>query len=110
MGDSRTATQTSDPVFVDHTPPVIERAEFTSRGDGRIELRVVARDPSGRLAKAEVARAPGAFEAMTPGEGLGDGARETWVAVLPAPANESELLVRVVDAAGNSATALPEKK
>jgi hypothetical protein len=70
---------------------------------------VVARAPGGRLTKAEISREPGAFVALGAVDGVGDGAVETWVGVLP-PAGTSregksgELLVRVVDAAGNSAT------
>ncbi len=110
MGEGRTAVRESDPVAVDNTPPVIDRAEVTKRADGTVELRVTAHDPGGRLAKAEVARESGTFDALAPTEGLGDGERQTWAAVLPALEKGQEWLVRVTDAAGNSVTARPEQK
>jgi hypothetical protein len=104
-GQALTADRVSEPIAVDNTAPVIDQAEYTRRPDGKIEVRVVGRDPGGRLSKAEVARAPGVFVALVPQDGVGDAAQETFVGVIPTPEKQQEeVLVRLIDGAGNSAT------
>ncbi len=103
-GEARTAERVSDPVAIDNAAPVIERAEYTAEKGEALALTVVARDPGGRLVRAEVTREAGGFTTLLAADGVDDGAEETWRGTVPAPGAGEELLVRVTDAAGNSST------
>ncbi len=104
LGEGRTVSGISEPVAIDNAEPVIDRASYRVRPDGRVDLVVEAHDPGGRLVKAEVSREPGTFVTLAAKDGVGDATVEAWTGTLPAPRKGEELLVRVVDAAGNSAT------
>lgn len=104
VGDGRTGELVSDPYPVDNSPPLVDRAEYRAKEGGRIELTVAARDPGARLVKAEISTEPGVYRVLPAQDGVGDAMQETWVATLDAPRPGQELLVRVVDAAGNATT------
>ncbi len=104
LGEGRTVSHVSEPVAIDNAEPVIDRASYRARPDGRVDLVVEAHDPGGRLVKAEVSREPGTFLTLAAKDGVGDATVESWSGTLPAPKKGEELLVRVIDAAGNSTT------
>jgi len=129
-GEGREASRESAPSAIDNTPPTIERAEArpaevgkgkasVERGAGRPSAErgasgasgeawwtivVAARDPGGRLAKAEISAGDGSFiELPPPASGIGAVAA-TWEARIPAPRPGERPTVRVVDAAGNASS------
>ncbi|MBP7149043.1 MAG: hypothetical protein KBD01_16060 [Acidobacteria bacterium] len=103
-GAARTDEKISEPFRVDHVLPVFERVEVRHAAEGRIEVRVEAADPQGRLAEAAVSNGHGALRSLAPSDGVADSAREVYTGVVDAPPDGQLVLLQLTDAAGNVAT------
>ena len=100
----------SEPVVIDHTPPVLVEAHVETGADGR-RLRVVIEDADNPLRAAEVSVDAGEWQPASTADGLIDARREEvvipldglgdWVTGRRAP---RLLLLRVTDAAYNVTT------
>lgn len=96
-GDGLVATQVSEPVTVDHTPPAL--AGVKRQGD---LLVVQVRDATSPLTEAVVSVDAGAWKPARPLDGLTDGRRESFE--IPVPAKARIVLLRLTDAAFNVVT------
>lgn len=96
-GEGLSAEQLSEPVVVDHTPPVLEKVERRGR-----RLTLIVRDALSPLKEAVASVDAGAWEPVTPSDGLVDGRRE--VLEIEVPEGTGLLLLRLTDAAHNSVT------
>jgi len=96
-GDALEATQVSEPILIDHTPPTLEGM----RRDGD-RLRVTVRDGASPLSEAVLSFDAKEWETAVSEDGLTDGRRE--VLVIPLPEAARLLLLRLTDAAFNSTT------
>ncbi len=94
----------SEAVRIDHVAPLIEKVEVTPVPGDRLSLRVVAKDPGGRLAGCEAATAPGEGRRIGAADGVVDGDVEVFEGIVDAPRAGGTLVVTVVDAAGNTTT------
>jgi hypothetical protein len=95
--DALEASQVSEPVLVDHSPPTVGRV--TRQGD---ELRVPVGDAWSPLRSAEVSVDAGDWQPAAAADGLLDGRRETLVV---RPGKDAHfVLVRLMDAAWNVVT------
>lgn len=97
-GEALAAERVSEPVIVDHTPPV--RLSSEPAGEGR--LRVVVEDALSPLVQARLSTDAGEWADLVPEDGLLDGRRETFVVAVPAGARL--VLLQVGDAAYNGIT------
>lgn len=95
--EALTASLVSEPVVIDHTPPILERVE---RAGGRLSVRV--RDLTSPLREAVVSAGGAAWRPAVASDGLTDGRAETFEVTLPEGARL--LLLRVTDAAWNLTT------
>ena len=91
------ASEVSQPVLIDHTPPAVVEVE---RRDGG--LRVELADAWNPLRSAELSADGGAWRQLKAVDGLLDGQRE--VLLVDQPAEARLLLLRVTDAAFNTLT------
>lgn len=106
LGAGARAELVSDPVAIDNAPPAIELAPAAWTREGRLEIAFAAKDPNGRIARAEIGGdATGRFVTLAPEDGLADEAEESYRVAIDAPAKGRETIVRVIDAAGNTTTA-----
>jgi hypothetical protein len=108
-GDGLAAEQVSEPVVIDHTPPVLAAAERVGKG----RLRLTVRDALSPLAEAVVSVDAGDWQPAKAVDGLVDGREEVLEVEVPAAARL--LLLRLTDAAHNVVTVdlsghLPEAK
>jgi hypothetical protein len=90
-------SETSEPIVIDHSPPALESVRV---GGGR--ARVVLVDALSPVRRAEVSVDVGEWKAVVPSDGLLDGRRE--VLAIDLPDGAEMVLLRVMDAAFNSAT------
>lgn len=97
-GEVLAAERVSEPVIVDHSPPVLVSSERA--GEGR--LRVVIDDALSPLVRARVSADAGEWIDLVPEDGLLDGRREAFVVTVPAGARL--VLIQVEDAAYNGVT------
>ena len=97
LEDAMTATEVSEPVLIDHTPPAV--VEIDRRQGG---LQVEVADAWNPLRSAEVSADGGAWSQLSAADGLLDGQRE--VLLVEAPVEAGLLLLRVTDAAFNTLT------
>lgn len=103
-GEGASADEISAPVTIDNTAPQIQQWQFLSQPGGKVQLKVTAVDPGGRLAGAQVWLEPGRPVELAPEDGVGDAAAETFSATLGPLAPGALVAVQVVDAAGNPVT------
>jgi hypothetical protein len=96
-GAALVGERVSDPVVVDHTPPVLVAAKPGNDG-----LRVVVRDAGSPLREAVVSVDAGPWQPVAALDGLIDGREETLV--VAAGAEARLVLLRVTDAAHNLVT------
>lgn len=100
---AQTADRVSDPVVIDHTPPVLEGVEKNGAG-----LRVRVSDAASPIREAVYSLDATEWKPAQAADGLLDGRSETLV-IAPAPSVENKqpgglLLLRVTDAAFNVTT------
>jgi hypothetical protein len=91
------ATEISEPVLIDHTPPALEKVE---RRGGTLRLEVA--DHWNPLSLAELSADGGPWRPLNAADGLLDGERE--VLLVDQPPDARLLLLRVMDAAFNTVT------
>ena len=96
---ARRAEKVSEPILVDHTPPVVSRQP----GEGRTPVRFEASDASSTLQQAEYSVDAGQWIPVFADDGITDSSSETFTIEL-ADLDEGEHLVtiRVRDRAGNA--------
>lgn len=97
-GDALERQEESEPVVVDNSPPVLERAERSGRG---ARLRVY--DAWSPLREAAVSIDGGAWRPLVPADGLLDGQKEELV-LSDIPEDARYVLVRLADAPFNYVT------
>jgi hypothetical protein len=99
-----TGARDSVPFDVDNTPPSVS-ATLVQRSPTRI--RVVARDDSSIIRRAEYAIDGGRWEEIHPVDGINDALEETYEITLDALSGPAPhvVIVRVTDLLGNAATA-----
>ena len=97
-GTGLTAERLSEPVVVDHSPPVVVSVQRA--GEGRLRVRVS--DAWSPLTEAEVSADAGDWQALRPEDGLLDGRGESFL--VEVPDGTRLLLLRLGDAAYNGAT------
>lgn len=98
--DALVAEQVSDPVVIDHTPPVLAGVEAAGG-----TLRVQVRDAANPLREAMMSTDAGEWKPVRAADGLLDGRTETLLVEPPAGGADSGLLLlRVTDAAYNVVT------
>jgi len=92
---------------VDNTRPSIGKPRIRRQGN-RYDLELVASDPGGILAAAEIAVDNGDWQALDPVDGVADSAEERYSLVIEAlepdqqePQRPRIVKVRVTDSAGN---------
>jgi hypothetical protein len=95
--EALSSVQVSEPVSIDHSPPVLEKVERV--GD---VLRVRVRDATSPLREAVVSVDALAWKPAVVGDGLTDGRSETFE--IPLAAGTRLLLLRATDAAWNLTT------
>ncbi len=91
------AEEISEPVVVDHTPPVLVESRWTGE-----RFRVVVADGLNPLRDAEVSVDADEWRALSPEDGLLDGRRE--ILLFDAPPDARLVLLRLTDAAFNVVT------
>lgn len=96
-GEAETGEALSEPVVIDHSPPVVVEAKRTSP-----TLRVVLADALNPLRAIEVSVDAGEWQQAAAADGLLDARRET--VEIPVPDGARLLLLRVTDAAYNVMT------
>ncbi len=105
LGEAANDSRVSGPVLVDNTPPTIAELSARRVAEGQLQVTFRAHDGDGRLARAEIAADPGTWRALVSDDGVIDGPVETFSVLVGAAEPEGPVLVRVVDASGNTATA-----
>lgn len=102
-GEGLESDELSEPVVIDHSPPVLVEAGRPRGGDGGAgTVRVVVEDEWNPLRSAEVSVDAQGFEPAPAADGLLDGRREALE--LTVPEGAKLLLLRVTDAAFNTVT------
>ena len=104
-GSSLQAERLSEPFDVDNKPPRIGPLRTSISGlSARVEFEVA--DSFTILGSVEYSVNAGKWQALHPADGISDSIREDYRVDLPRlPAGETAVVVRAIDAAGNSATA-----
>ncbi len=98
-----TADKESSPFDVDNTPPALT---LTLREGRPLRVRATARDDDSLIRRAEYAVDGGRWEEVHPQDGINDAREETYDLVLPELTGPAPhlVVVRVVDALGNTST------
>jgi hypothetical protein len=102
-GEALTASEESGVALVDNTPPVLKVESRKAEGND-VELRILATDALSPVVRAEGSLNADRWRILPAEDGAADSPVERFVFRLPKPAGPSVLAVRVLDAAGNSAT------
>jgi hypothetical protein len=104
-GTAREVELISTPMLIDHTPPVVT-AGTPRRSGSRLEVDFEAVDAASALRRGEYSLNAGPWVPMAPADGIIDSPRETFPLRLDdLGPGEHLLVVRAVDAAGNSGLA-----
>ena len=106
-GEALEAREESDVFVVDATPPALSVVSRKAEGD-RLHLRVRAVDALSPVVRAEGTVSADRWRPLTAADGGLDGREEELVLSVPKPADPALLAIRVVDAAGNSASVAAE--
>ncbi len=106
-GEALVATEESDVVLVDGTPPVLTFLERRLEGD-RVVLRVKAVDALSPLSRAEGTVSADRWRPLAAADGALDGPIEELTLAVAKPAGPAFLSIRVVDASGNSSSVSAE--
>jgi hypothetical protein len=100
--ETLTAEKVSPPFDVDNTPPRVEHLKAET-GKGTLHVTFAASDGFSVLREASVSVDAADWVLAQPVDGLCDSRSEDWSIELPGPpAGEHSIVVRVVDAAGNT--------
>jgi hypothetical protein len=95
--EAMVATEISEPVLIDHTPPALVEIERRENG-----LRVEVADGWNPLRSAELSADGDSWRSLSAADGLLDGRRE--ILIVDWPSEARLVLLRVVDAAFNTVT------
>jgi streptogramin lyase len=98
--DARTYERESSPVLVDNTPPAIHRI---SSGPGVVEFEAV--DAASPIQEAEYSIDAKEWVRVEPKDGLSDSPKESYLIRLDPKLHGTFLLIRVIDASRNVASA-----
>jgi hypothetical protein len=99
---AQSAERTSQPVLIDHTPPVVRLVATNGRASTQFE----ATDDASMLQSAEYSVDAGPWVPVFADDGIVDSRRETFTARLPdLAAGEHLVTLRVRDRAGNAGLA-----
>jgi len=100
-GQSKSASQVSDPFLVDNTPPAIQ---VTARKTGRdAVIEASATDTLGPIARAEYSLDAARFITVSPTDGVSDSRSETYSFSLASlRPGEHTVIVKVTDLLGNT--------
>lgn len=106
-GEALVATEESDLVLVDGTPPSLTVLERRIEGKS-VALRVKAADALSPLSRAEGTVSADRWRPLASADGALDGREEELTLIVPKPEGPAFLSIRVVDASGNSASVSAE--
>jgi outer membrane protein assembly factor BamB len=104
VGQGKQTSRTSDPVFVDNTPPVI--GDLKSQVDGvsaKLSLKVV--DQTSAVARLEYSTdSSGTWQSVLPSDSIADSPEEAYELVVPGlSAGAHQIMLRATDSKGNRA-------
>ncbi|MGE5347005.1 MAG: hypothetical protein ACM3JH_13715 [Acidithiobacillales bacterium] len=105
--DALTATEETDLVLIDNTPPVLKVESARTVGK-EIEVRVLATDALSPVTKAEGAVNADRWRLLAAEEGVADSRTERFLFRTERPEKAAFLSVRVLDASGNWAAVAAE--
>jgi outer membrane protein assembly factor BamB len=101
-GQSLTAEKTTQPFDVDNTPPRIERLKAMVE-KGTLKVTFAASDAFSVVREAAYSINAGEWAPARPEDGLSDSTNEAYEVEVPTPqSGECSIVVRAVDAAGNT--------
>jgi hypothetical protein len=101
--DPKSDSRVSDPVLIDNTPPRIEVVS-SGRESGRIVIRLRVTDASSPLSAVFWSVNAGTWSRGDADDGMTDSPAESYTIRLNPESHGAYLLVRALDAAGNSAS------
>lgn len=103
-GEALSASEESDLVVVDNTPPSI-RVESKRQDGGELVVSFSVEDALSPIARAEGAVNADRWRLLAPDDGLLDSQRERFTLRVPKPSGPAVLSLRAADASGNVAAA-----